>query len=137
MVRPHLVKSRYYKTLGHWNVRQFYTIFCTKNIFSSWCYIEENFKNNEIYQKFFGEKAVRSPGKQGIVPLIHPMSYKPKIFTNVVLQCLVDKYMITYQNIWGEGMVRAHLVESSYCKILVPLKGISNLNHFLHSRNVF
>ena len=34
-------------------------------------------------------------------------------------------------------MVRPHLVESSYCKILVPLKGTSILNHFLHKKDVF
>ena len=118
-------------------MRQFYTSFYTKNIFSSCCYIEENFKNNETYQTFFGERAVRSPGKRGNVPLIQPMSYKPQIFTNVVLQCLVNKYMIAYQNIWSERMVRPHLVESSYCKILVPLKGASSLNHFPHTGNVF
>ena len=89
-------------------MHQFYIIFYTKNIFSSCWYIEENFKNNEIYQKFFGESAVRLPGKRGNVPLIHPMSYKPQIFTNVVLQCLVDKDVITYQNIWTEGKVRPY-----------------------------
>ena len=89
-------------------MHQFYTIFYTKNIFSSCWYIEENFKNNEIYQKFFAERAVRLPGKRGNVPLIHPMSYKPQIFTNVVLQSLFDKYVISYQNIWSEGVVRLH-----------------------------
>ena len=34
------------------------------------------------------------------------MIYKPQTFINVVLQCLVDKYVITYQNIWSEGVVR-------------------------------
>ena len=34
------------------------------------------------------------------------MRYKPQIFTNVVLQCLVDKYVITNQNIWSEDVVR-------------------------------
>ena len=75
---------------------QFYTIFYTKNIFSSCCYIEKNFKNNETYQKFYGERAVRSSGQQSNVPLIQPMSYKPQIFENAVLQCLFDKYVITY-----------------------------------------
>ena len=89
-------------------MRKFYTNFYTKNIFSSCCYIEENFKNNETYQKIFGERAVRSPGRRGNVPLIHLMSYKPQIFTNVVLQCLVDRDVITYQNIWSEGKVRPH-----------------------------
>ena len=50
--------------------------FSDKNIFSSCFYIKENPKNNEAYQKFFTK--------------IDPMSYKAKIFTNVILQCLVD-----------------------------------------------
>ena len=62
------------------------------------------------------------------------MSYKLQNFADVVLQYLVGKYVITYQNIWGEGMVRPHLVESSYYKILDPLKGTSSLNHFPHKK---
>ena len=34
-------------------------------------------------------------------------------------------------------MIRPHLVESSYCKVLVPLKGTSSLNHFLHTKKMF
>ena len=67
--------------------------------------MKKNFKNNET---FFGKRAVRSPGKRGNVILIHLMSNKPLISTNVVLQCLIDKYVITYQNIWSEGVVRRH-----------------------------
>ena len=89
-------------------MHQCYTIFYTKNIFSSCCYIKESFKNNKTYQIFLGERTVRSPGKRGNVTLIHPMSYKPQNFTNVVLQCLIDKYVINYQNIWSEGVVRPH-----------------------------
>ena len=66
--------------------------------------------------------------------LIHLLSYKPQIFLDVVFKCLVDKYIITYQNIWGEGVVRPHLVEWSYCKVLEPLKGTSSLSHFLHKK---
>ena len=51
-----------------------------------------------------------------------------------VLQCLVDKYEITYQNIWREGVVRLHLVELDFYKILKPLKGASDLNHFLQKK---
>ena len=112
-------------------MRQFYTIFYTKNVFSSCCYIKANFKNNEIYQIFFRERAVR---KWGSVILIHPMAYKPQFFTDIVSQCLNDKYEITYQSILGEGVVRPHLVASNYCKILRPLKGTSSLNHFLHKK---
>ena len=54
-----------------------------------------------------------------------------------VLQCLVDKYQKTYQNIWGEGVVRPHLVELDHYKILEPLKGMLNLNHFLHKKKIF
>ena len=55
---------------------------------------------------FFGERAVRSLGKSGNVALIHPMSCKSQISTNAVLQCLIDKYVTTYQSIWSEGVVR-------------------------------
>ena len=65
---------------------------------------------------FLGERAGRPPGKRGNVTLIYPMRYKPQVFIDEVLQRLVDKYQITYQNIWSEGAVRPHLVESSYCK---------------------
>ena len=64
--------------------------------------------------------------------LIHPMSYKSQFFIDEVLQCLVDKCQITYQNIWGEGVVRSHLVELDHYKILEPLNGAPDLNHFLH-----
>ena len=57
---------------------------------------------------FFGERAVRSPGKRDNMTLIYLMKYKPQIFTSVVLQCSVDKYAITYQNIRSECMVRPH-----------------------------
>ena len=57
---------------------------------------------------FFGERAVRSQGKRDNMTLIYLMKYKPQIFTSVVLQCSVDKYAITYQNIWSERMVRTH-----------------------------
>ena len=89
-------------------------------------------KLTNIYYQYL--KTVRFSGKRGNVTLIHPMSFKPKIYANAVLQCLVDKYVITYENIWDEGMVRSQLVESSYCKILVLLKGMSGLNHFLRKK---
>ena len=63
--------------------------------------MKENFKNNKAYQHFLGERAVRPPGKRGNVTLIHNMSYKPQFFIDEVLQCLVGKFQITYQNIWG------------------------------------
>ena len=68
------------------------------------------------------------------VTLIHPMSYKPRFFIDEILQCLVDKYQITYQNIWGGGVVRPHLVELDRCEILEPLKWSPDLNHFLHKK---
>ena len=67
--------------------------------------------------------------------LIHPMSYEPQFFINEVLQCFVDKYQITYQNIWGEDVVRPHLVELDHYKILEPLKGAPDLDHFLHKKD--
>ena len=65
------------------------------------------------------------------------MSYKPQFFIDEVLKCLADEYQITYQNIWREGMVRLHLVELHHYKILEPLKGALNLNHFLHKKKIF
>ena len=62
------------------------------------------------------------------------MSYKPQFFTDEVLQCLVDKYQITYQNILGENVVRPHLVELDHYKILERLKGAPDLNLFLHKK---
>ena len=50
-------------------------------------------------------KIVRKKGQSepqengGNVTLIHRMSYELKFFIDEVLQCLVDKYQITYQNI--------------------------------------
>ena len=45
--------------------------------------------------KFCGERAVRSPGTRGNVTKIHRISYKPQIFADVVLQCIVGKYVLT------------------------------------------
>ena len=83
--------------------------------------MNENFKNNKVYQNFLGERAVRLPGKRGNVTLIHPMSYKPQFLIDEVLQCLVNKYQITYQNISGEGVVRPYLMELDHYKTLEPL----------------
>ena len=52
--------------------------------------------------------------------LIHHMSYKPQFFIDKVLQYLVDKYQITYKNIWGKGVVRLHLVELDIIKFWNP-----------------
>ena len=82
----------------------------------------------------YEERAVRTPGKQDNVTLIHPMSYKCQFFIDEVLQCLADKFQITYQNIFGEGVVRPHLVELDHHKILEPLKGAPDLNHFQHKK---
>ena len=67
--------------------------------------------------------------------LIHPISYKSQSFIDEILPSLVDKYQITYQNIWGEDMVRPHLVELDHYKILEPLKGAPDLDHFLHKKD--
>ena len=62
--------------------------------------------------------------------LIHPMCYKPQISTNVVLQSLIDKYVIAYQNIWGGGVVRlgaiATLAITNRCakRTLFPARNI-------------
>ena len=78
--------------------------------------MKENFKIIEVYQKIFEERAVRPPGKRGNVTLIHPIRYKPQIFTNEVSQWVFDKFVITCQNIWRKGAIRPQLVESGYCK---------------------
>ena len=57
--------------------------------------MKENLKSNEAYQNLFGERTVRPPGKQNNVALIHSMSYKLQIFTNELLECVFDKYIIT------------------------------------------
>ena len=59
----------------------------------------ELIKNYETYQNFQGERAVTPSGKWSDVTLIDPMHYKPQIFTDEVLQCVFDKYVITYQEI--------------------------------------
>ena len=84
VVRPHLAESTYCKTLGPLKGAPTLHHFIQKKIF---------------LVVFLGESAVRSPGKQGNLTLIHPISYKPQIFTNLTSQYLVDKYMITYQSI--------------------------------------
>ena len=65
------------------------------------------------------------------------MSYKPQSFIVEVLQCLVDKYQISYQNIFGESVIRLYLVEMDHYKVLEPLKGAPDLNHFLHKKSIF
>ena len=83
--------------------------------------------------KIFRGKGQLDPQENGVI-LIHLMSKKPQFFNDEVLQCVFDKYQITYRNIWGESVVRPHLVESGYCKTLVLLKGVQILHHFLHKK---
>lgn len=56
----------------------------------------------------FRERAVRFLGKRGNVTLIQLMSYKSQFSTDVVLQCLVEKDVIIYKNIWVMGPVKPH-----------------------------
>ena len=65
--------------------------------------MKENFKNKETYRNSLGGRAVKPPGKWSNVTLIHPLRYKLQIFTDKVLQRAFDKYVITYQNIWGKA----------------------------------
>ena len=67
--------------------------------------------------------------------LIHPMN-NPNFFIVEVLQCLVDKYQITYQNIWEEVVVRPHLVELEHYKFFQLLKSLSDLIRFLHKKKL-
>ena len=53
----------------------------------------------KLTKVFREKKAVRSPGKWGNVTLIQPMRFKSQFCIDEVLQCLVDKYLITYKNI--------------------------------------
>ena len=63
-----------------------------------------------------GKKAVRSPGKQ----------------------CLVDKYVITFQNISGKEMVRTYLVELGYSKILRSQKKVRQAETITsYTKNIF
>ena len=55
--------------------------------------------------KFLEEKDSHTPGKWGNVTLIPPMSYKPQYFIDNFIQCLIHKYQVAYQNIWGKGMI--------------------------------
>ena len=55
-------------------------------------------------------KGSQTPKKRYNATLIHPMSCKPQFSIDDVVHCLADKYKTTYQNIWGEGVVRPHLV---------------------------
>ena len=58
------------------------------------------------------------------------MNYKPQIFIDEVIQCLVDKYVVMYQNIWGKGMARPCLSMHGYPKYFGKLSHIYNLLSF-------
>ena len=85
--------------------------------------------------KSLGEREIRLSGKQSNVTFIHSISYKPHFSIDEVLQRLVDKYQITYHNIWGEGMVRPYLVEFDFYAILEPLIDEPNLKPILHQKD--
>ena len=127
VVRTHLVELDRYKILGPLKGAPDLNHFLHKKRFlvtaATWKRISKITKLTKI----FWDKGQLDP--QDNVTLIHPMSYKSQSFTDEILQCLVKKYKITYQIIWGEGLVRPHLVESSregggrgggrrYCKIM-------------------
>ena len=85
----------YYKILESLKGVPNLAISYTKKILSSCYYMKENLRSNEADQNLFEEGTVRPPGKQNNVALIRPMSYKLQIFTNELLECVFDKYMIT------------------------------------------
>ena len=62
------------------------------------------------------------------------MQYKLQTFTDEFLQCVFDKYVITYQNIWGKGVVRTDLLESTYWKTLGSLNDAHIFHNFLHKK---
>ena len=55
------------------------------------------------FANFFGGKGCQIPGKTAKFDLNSPHELQPQIFTNAVLH-----YVITYQNIWSENVVRPH-----------------------------
>ena len=84
--------------------------------------------------KVLERKSSQTHRKTGF--LNSPHKLKTLIFHRWSHKCLVDKYQITYQIIWGKGLVRPHLVESSYCKTFGSLKGAPILHHF-YIKNIF
>ena len=125
------MESSYCKTLAPMNewCTNFIPFF-TQKIFSVvakkiWKRIS---KIKKLTNFFLGEMAVRSQGQQADVTLIYPVNYKSQIFTNVVLQSLVDKYVTTYQNTWSEGVVRLHWAIVMLGKLLID---VPNIPHFL------
>ena len=137
----HSVRSPKFGGIGPWdqaNRAHFRVYFNPSATFFTFpTYDADNKANQKVMKLTKGERAIRPPGKRGNVTLIHPMSYKPKVFIDEVWQYLVDKYQITYQNIWGKGMVIPHLAKSNYYKTLGPLKGVPILDYFLHNKNIF
>ena len=98
MVRPHLVESSYCKTLVPLKGGQILHHFLHKNIFPSCCYIRENSKNNEAYQKFLRDN----------VTLIHHMNYKYETFIDEILQCLVNDKLPKYLEFHSPYIFRKH-----------------------------
>ena len=120
----HSVRSPKFGVIGLWDqanrahIRVYFNPSATFFTFPT--YDADNKANQKVMKLTKGERAIRPPGKRDNVTLIHPMSYKPKVFIDEVLQ--------------GEGVVRPHLVKSSYYKTLGPLKGVPILDYFLHKK---
>ena len=65
------------------------------------------------------------------------MICKLQIPIDEFLQSLVDKYVITYQNVSSEGMVRPRLVKLSYCKFLGATESYVKLKPFTTQKMLF
>ena len=91
-----------------------------------------NLKIMKLNKIFLRWKGSQTPSKIGQCDLNLPHELQIPIFDRWSLT--IDKYQITYQNIWEEGVVSLHLVELDHYKILDPVKGVPDLNHFRHKK---
>ena len=103
MVRPHLVELDHYKTLEPLKAAPNLDHFLHQKRFLVIVAIRKRISKITKLFKFLGGKGSQTPRKRSNVTLIHLMSSKPQFFIDEVLQCLVDKYQVTYQNIWWEA----------------------------------
>ena len=85
--------------------------------------------------KFLEEKDSHTPGKWGNVTLIPPMSYKPQYFIDNFIQCLIHKYQVAYQNIWGKGMIRPQFSGTGLLSNSGVTERCAKFSHFLHKKD--
>ena len=84
----HSVRSPKFSGIGLWdqaNRTHFRVYFNPSATFFTFpTYDADNKANQKVMKLTKGERAIRPPGKRGNVTLIHPMSYKPKVFIDEV-----------------------------------------------------